>query len=147
MSKWGGFIDDIDAFDSTFFRITPQEAETLDPQERLFLEVCWETIEDAGYTPNTLVTSRGDNKRNDVGVYVGVMHKDYTQIESEVVTKDNVFPLSLNYALIANRVSYFVISMDQVLQLIRCALLLLFLFILPLKASDAESVRSPWQGE
>ncbi|PNB45989.1 hypothetical protein C1X64_37430, partial [Pseudomonas sp. GW456-E7] len=67
ISKWGGFIDDPDCFDPQFFRITPREAETMDPQERLFLETCWETIEDAGYTPKTLAKPKGRNKRQHVG--------------------------------------------------------------------------------
>ncbi|WAT23108.1 SDR family NAD(P)-dependent oxidoreductase [Bacillus halotolerans] len=107
ISKWGGFIDNPDCFDPQFFRITPREAETMDPQERLFLETCWETIEDAGYTPKTLATPRGRNKRQHVGVFAGVMHKDYTLVGAEAASKENVFPLSLNYAQIANRVSYF----------------------------------------
>ncbi|MED1738767.1 SDR family NAD(P)-dependent oxidoreductase [Bacillus swezeyi] len=107
ISKWGGFIDDPDCFDPQFFRITPREAETMDPQERLFLETCWETIEDAGYTPKTLAKPRGRNKRQHVGVFAGVMHKDYTLVGAEAASKENVFPLSLNYAQIANRVSYF----------------------------------------
>ncbi|MBR7879853.1 type I polyketide synthase [Bacillus velezensis] len=107
ISKWGGFINDPDCFDPQFFRITPREAETMDPQERLFLQTCWETIEDAGYTPKSLAEARGRNKRQRVGVFAGVMHKDYTLVGAEASSEDHVFPLSLNYAQIANRVSYF----------------------------------------
>ncbi|MBO1582981.1 beta-ketoacyl synthase N-terminal-like domain-containing protein [Bacillus sp. XF8] len=107
ISRWGGFIDDVACFDPYFFGITPREAEILDPQERLFLEVCWECIEDAGYVPQTLTTNSGDNQSRPVGVFVGVMHKDYTLIGAEAAAKGIPIPLSLNYAPIANRVSYF----------------------------------------
>ncbi len=105
--QWGGFIEDVDCFDSQFFRVSPREAQWLDPQERLFLETCWSAIEDAGYTPETLVAEQGVNKRRDVGVFVGVMHKDYALIAAEIVNRGQVVPLSMNYAPIANRVSYF----------------------------------------
>ncbi|HET9277195.1 MAG TPA: SDR family NAD(P)-dependent oxidoreductase, partial [Flavitalea sp.] len=52
--KWGGFIDDVDKFDPFLFNITPKDAELMDPQERLFMEVSWEAIEDAGYTKANL---------------------------------------------------------------------------------------------
>ncbi|TCS93646.1 SDR family NAD(P)-dependent oxidoreductase [Hazenella coriacea] len=107
ISKWGGFIDAPDCFDPQFFRISPREAETMDPQERLFLETCWETIEDAGYTPKTLTATQGRNQRQHVGVFVGVMHKDYSLVGAESLSRENIFPLSLNYAQIANRVSYY----------------------------------------
>ncbi|WP_429843904.1 SDR family NAD(P)-dependent oxidoreductase [Brevibacillus sp. FIR094] len=107
MSKWGGFIEDPDCFDSPFFRISPREAETMDPQERLFLETCWEAMEDAGYTPKTIVPPQGSSNRRQVGVFVGVMHKDYSLIGAEAMSRGEMFPLSLNYAPIANRVSYF----------------------------------------
>ncbi|MGS2798364.1 SDR family NAD(P)-dependent oxidoreductase [Bacillus velezensis] len=107
ISKWGGFIDDPDCFDAKFFRISPREAEAKDPQERLFLETCWETIEDAGYTPETIVQPKGPNKRMNVGVFAGVMHMDYSLAGAEAAAKGLVFPYPLNYAPIANRVSYF----------------------------------------
>jgi polyketide synthase PksN len=109
MSRWGGFLEEPDCFDPRFFRISPREAEMLDPQERLFLETCWEAIEDAGYTPETLVPTRGPNRRRLVGVFAGVMHKDYSLVGAEVMSAapGQVFPLSLNDAAIANRVSYF----------------------------------------
>jgi acyl transferase domain-containing protein/acyl carrier protein len=106
ISKWGGFIDSVDRFDAKFFRITPREAELMDPQERLFLEVCWETIEDAGYTPQNLVPPRGQSGRRNAGVFVGVMHKDYTLVGMDETQHEAPVPLSLNTAPIANRVSY-----------------------------------------
>ncbi|WP_309303859.1 SDR family NAD(P)-dependent oxidoreductase [Brevibacillus laterosporus] len=107
VSKWGGFIDDPDCFDAQFFRISPREAEIMDPQERLFLETCWEAIEDAGYKPSTLVAPKGKNKRNHVGVFAGVMHKDYALLGSERMSQGQLLPLSLSHSYIANRVSYF----------------------------------------
>lgn len=107
MSRWGGFVSDPDRFDAQFFRVSPWEAKLLDPQQRMFLEVCWEAIEDAGYTPRTLVPPRGRNQRRNVGVYVGVMHNDYAILTADTIAQGQRVPVSLNYAQIANRVSYF----------------------------------------
>lgn len=107
ISKWGGFVDNPEYFDAQFFRISPREAEYSDPQERLFLEVCWEAIEDAGYTPANLVAPRGKSNRRDVGVFAGVMHKDYTLLGMEAIQRGAKLPLSLSCAPIANRVSFF----------------------------------------
>ncbi|WP_444996462.1 SDR family NAD(P)-dependent oxidoreductase [Aliikangiella sp. IMCC44359] len=107
MSRFGGFIDDPDCFDAGFFRVSPWEAKLLDPQQRLFLQVCWHAMEDAGYTPQNLVQPRGRNQRRDVGVYVGVMHNDYAMLTSDAVLMGQHSPISLNYAQIANRVSFF----------------------------------------
>ncbi|WP_052700102.1 GNAT family N-acetyltransferase [Methylocucumis oryzae] len=49
-SRYGGFINDVAAFDPLFFNISPSEAEAIDPQERLFLQTAWHTIEDAAIT-------------------------------------------------------------------------------------------------
>src|SRR3546814_3459169 len=44
-----GLLDDIDLFDARFFGYLPREAEMMDPQHRVFLEICWEALEHAGY--------------------------------------------------------------------------------------------------
>jgi acyl transferase domain-containing protein len=46
-----GVIDGVELFDADFFGFTPREAELMDPQLRLFLEVCWQACESAGYNP------------------------------------------------------------------------------------------------
>jgi len=73
-ARWGGFLDDIDMFDPLFFPLSPAEAERMDPQERLFLEEAYASIEDAGYSPATLSPDRK------VGVYVGVIYSNYADI-------------------------------------------------------------------
>lgn len=97
-TKWGGFIDDFDRFDPLFFNISPIEAEFMDPQERLFLQTVWHTIEDAGYTRNGL--------SENVGVFVGVMYGQYQLYGAEEMQKGNMIANTSSYASIANRISY-----------------------------------------
>ncbi len=66
-----GSSTDADAFDPLFFGIAPVDAENMDPQERVFLETVWATLEDAGYPPRRLA-----HQDNPVGVFVGVMNSD-----------------------------------------------------------------------
>lgn len=99
-SKWGGFIDDVDKFDPLFFNISPGDAELMDPQERLFLETSWNTIEDAGYSRESLA---GRN----IGVFVGVMYGSYQLFGIEEAVKGNFVPINSIYSSIPNRVSYF----------------------------------------
>ncbi|CAN7639976.1 MULTISPECIES: amino acid adenylation domain-containing protein [unclassified Variovorax] len=66
-----GVIDDIDQFDAAFFGINPKEAELMDPQQRVFLEICWECLERGGYVP--------DQAPGPVGVYGGMSNASYFQ--------------------------------------------------------------------
>ena len=67
---YAAFIEDIDKFDSEFFRISPVEAQLLDPQQRLMLETSWRALEDAGIDPETLKGTR-------TGVYGGISNAEY----------------------------------------------------------------------
>ncbi|MEX1830086.1 SDR family NAD(P)-dependent oxidoreductase [Luteibacter sp. CQ10] len=107
VSRWGGFVADVDRFDARFFRVTPRAAEAIDPQERLFLEVSWEAVEDAGYTPRNLVPPHGAGQRRPVGVFAGVMHKDYLLWQAQRLFDGQLQSLAMSNAPIANRVSYF----------------------------------------
>ena len=103
-SKWGGFIDGVDEFDPLFFNIAPREAEYMDPQERLFLECAYATLEDAGYTRERLRGTGSGGAR--VGVFVGVMYEEYQLYGAQSQVTGAGFALGGSASSIANRVSY-----------------------------------------
>ncbi|WP_198264714.1 non-ribosomal peptide synthetase [sulfur-oxidizing endosymbiont of Gigantopelta aegis] len=69
-SKWGGFLEDIREFDAEFFNIPEDEAQQMDPQQRLFLEIAWLALENSGYIKP---------KDKKVGVYVGAGFNGYME--------------------------------------------------------------------
>ncbi|WP_162232570.1 polyketide synthase, partial [Methylogaea oryzae] len=101
-SKWGGFIDGVDRFDALFFNISPEEAARMDPQERLFLEVAWQCLEDAGLTRAAL----GAAGERDTAVYVGVMYGDYQLLAHDAAGPGQPIGGAAPYWSIANRASY-----------------------------------------
>ncbi len=66
-----GVIEGVENFDAAFFGISPKEAELMDPQQRVFLELCWECIERAGHVP--------DATPGPVGVFAGMYNASYYQ--------------------------------------------------------------------
>lgn len=72
-TRWGGFVEPIDTFEPQLFGISPREAQTMDPQQRMLLEVSWEALERAGQGPTQLSGSA-------TGVFVGICNNDYTML-------------------------------------------------------------------
>jgi polyketide synthase PksL len=72
-APWIAPLDDVDAFDSLFFRISPAEAQYIDPQQRIFLETAYHAFEDAGYAPSSLDGIR-------CGTYLGIMSNEYAMM-------------------------------------------------------------------
>jgi phthiocerol/phenolphthiocerol synthesis type-I polyketide synthase C len=71
--RFGGFLDDVAAFDAAFFNISPREAVTIDPQQRMLLEVCYEALEDSCEPPRRIAGSNA-------GVFVGIGASDYSHL-------------------------------------------------------------------
>lgn len=97
--RWMGVLDDADAFDPRFFRITPQEALYMDPEQRLFLQEGYRALEDAGYVGDI---ADGLN----CGIYLGMESSDYSwhladsPRVSETITGNHS-------AIAASRLAYF----------------------------------------
>jgi len=96
-----GFLDvPVDEFDPLFFGISPREAQQMDPQQRVFLEVAWEALEDAGVAPSALEGSR-------TGVFAGVIWHDYADLGGgrlDRLSAHSATGRALN--MVANRLSY-----------------------------------------
>ncbi|QSJ17771.1 polyketide synthase dehydratase domain-containing protein [Nostoc sp. UHCC 0702] len=99
---WGGFLPKVEYFDPGFFQISPIEAERIDPQQRLFLEVAWESLENAGIVPSSELSG------SKTGVFVGVYNYDYGLVLSREYSQINAYnAIGNNLSIIANRLSYF----------------------------------------
>lgn len=99
-TRWGGFIDNVDRFDSHFFGISPREAARMDPQQRLLLEVTWEALEDAGAVPDQLTGTR-------TSVFIGISNNDYGRNQLSDLRKIDAYAGTGNaLSIAANRLSY-----------------------------------------
>jgi acyl transferase domain-containing protein/enoyl-CoA hydratase/carnithine racemase/acyl carrier protein len=98
-SRWMGHLEEYDLFDPLFFDISPREAMSMDPQQRVYLQTAWHAIEHAGYDPRSLSGSR-------CGVFVGCGPGDYHLLSRELQTSALGFTGG-DTAILAARVSYF----------------------------------------
>ncbi|WP_190285775.1 polyketide synthase [Montanilutibacter psychrotolerans] len=99
-----GVIDGVEQFDAAFFGIGPKEAELMDPQQRIFLELAWECLERAGHVP--------DATPGPVGVFAGMFNASYFQrhvsAHPELIDNVGAFQVMLNNEkdFIATRVAH-----------------------------------------
>lgn len=100
-SKWGGFLPDVWGFDPALFKVTKAEADFMDPQQRLMLQVVYRLFEDSGYRPS-------DFEGSATGVFIGVSNVDYVDyLKSK--TKEHVADYHLmgnNIPMVSERISY-----------------------------------------
>ncbi|MFF9901577.1 type I polyketide synthase, partial [Streptomyces longispororuber] len=98
-AREGGFLDGVEGFDATFFGVSPREAVSMDPQQRLVLEASWEALERAGVRPETLDESR-------TGVYLGTMSSDYGDLGADLDGLDGYVSTGKASSVVSGRVSY-----------------------------------------
>uniref|UniRef100_A0A8D3B9P6 Fatty acid synthase n=1 Tax=Scophthalmus maximus TaxID=52904 RepID=A0A8D3B9P6_SCOMX len=101
LPKRNGKLKDISHFDAAFFGVHPKQANTMDPQLRLLLEIAYEAILDGGLNPAALRGSK-------TGVYIGVSGSE----AGEAFSRDPEELLGYSMtgcqrAMLANRLSYF----------------------------------------
>lgn len=102
VSLRGALLDDIDCFDNLLFNISPPEARSMDPQERLFMETAWECLENAGYTAENLKRAAGT-----IGVFAGAMWSDYQNQSVPSAGGGRQDQAWAIHSSIANRASHF----------------------------------------
>jgi acyl transferase domain-containing protein len=100
-TRYGSFIEQVDKFDASFFGISPREACSLDPQQRILLEVAWEALENANIAPDSLFGSP-------TGVYVGICTFDYMHCLTQAGPQhiDAYFGTGIAFSAASGRLSY-----------------------------------------
>ncbi|KAL8701717.1 MAG: hypothetical protein Q9224_000379, partial [Gallowayella concinna] len=73
-ARSGAFLDNIWGFDNSFFNISPREARSMDPQQRILLHTSQVALEDAGYVSNATPSFQSAS----MGCYIGLATGDYT---------------------------------------------------------------------
>jgi len=74
-ARHGNFLRDPFEFDHEFFGMSPREAKSMDPQQKLLLQGAVRALDDAGYVPNASPSFQSES----MGCYIGVATQDYVQ--------------------------------------------------------------------
>ncbi|NBD13542.1 type I polyketide synthase [Corallococcus silvisoli] len=103
-TRWGGFLKGVrlDELDARFYGIAPREVASMDPQQRLMLEVTWEALANAGQVQERIANSL-------TGVFVGVMLNDYAQLQAQQADPalmDAYLAFGNDSSFMAGRISY-----------------------------------------
>ncbi len=99
-TKWGGFLESVRAFDAEFFDISPREASSMDPQQRIALQVVYEAIQDS----RLRIADLQDQK---TGVFVGVSVSDYGGLQRLRKTTNEIYAgTGAALSIVANRISH-----------------------------------------
>jgi acyl transferase domain-containing protein len=103
VSRYGGFLRNVDEFDAAFFNISPREAELMDPQQRLLLEMHWEALENAGIDADRL-------REKACGIFVGLYSHDYELLQLQCGTENDLgahFATGNAASIASGRLAYF----------------------------------------
>ncbi|QLH19723.1 type I polyketide synthase [Streptomyces sp. Rer75] len=95
----GGYLREVSGFDADFFGVSGREADVLDPQHRLLLEVAWEALEHAGTPPDRLAGTA-------TGVFTGLSYNDYADRLDRHTQEQQGSALSNAHCVAAGRISY-----------------------------------------
>lgn len=100
--NWGGFFNNVSHFDAGFFNISADEANLMDPQQRILLETVWHALEDAAIIPENL-------RQEKCGVFIGTFGNDYEKILSKANLNQEVDPYystGTAKSILAGRIAY-----------------------------------------
>ncbi|KAH7304207.1 beta-ketoacyl synthase [Stachybotrys elegans] len=99
-TRYGNFLENPFEFDAAFFNISPREARSMDPQQRLVMQAALDALEDSGYAPNSTPSFQNDS----MGVYIGVATGDYVDnLRDEI---DVYYSPGTLRAFLSGRISY-----------------------------------------
>ena len=99
-TRFGGFLREVDRFDAEFFGISRREAESMDPQQRMLLEMTWEALERSGIAPDSLAGS-------DAGFFLGICNSDYWRaLYSDAATIDVYAGMGGVLSMASGRLAY-----------------------------------------
>ncbi len=100
-TRFGGFLRDVDQFDADFFGVSRREAESMDPQHRMLLEVTWEALERAAISPDTLANTNA-------GFFLGIANSDYwRKLYGDPMSIDVYAGVGGALSVAAGRLAYF----------------------------------------